>query len=158
MIPEYKLYHGAVIAELVHELATPLLIDELKESGRLASYVLNGSVGLQIKHATQRLTPWNFAFTRQNLIDTALLLERCEKVYAVFVCETHGMVCLEMDEIRQIVGSGSSDQAWIRIDRRRGKQFCIHGAKGELPSKKPNGIDALVRFLERDQASTNSDT
>jgi hypothetical protein len=144
MISEYKLYHGAVLAELVHELSVPVAIDELNESGRLSSYVLNGRVGLQIKHSTQRLTPWNFTFTSANMSEILSLRARFEDVFVVFVCEAQGMVCLSVDDLLSVSRVGECDQVWIRIDRRRGKWFQVHGSRGPLSAKKPDGLNQLV--------------
>lgn len=147
MIPDYKLYHGAVLAELVHKLDVPVSVDELNESGRLSSYILNGRIGAQIKHSTLRLSPWAFTFTKANMTELLALLDRLEEVYVILVCEAQGMVCLSITEMLSIIEVGGSDQTWIRVERRRGKLFRVHGAQGELSSKKPNGIDALVRRL-----------
>lgn len=152
MIAEYKLYHGAALAELVHELQTPVAIDELNETGRLSSYILNDSIGLQIKHSTQRLTPWAFTFTRYNISELLALRAKFDNVFVIFVCETQGMVCLTIEEILEVSEVGQSDQVWIRIERRRGKWFRVHGSEGELAAKKPNGVDALLQCIEPDRS------
>jgi hypothetical protein len=154
MIAEYKLYHGAALAELICELSSSVSIDELKETGRLSSYVLNHRVGLQIKHSTQRLTPWNFTFTRYNMSELLALRARFDDVFVIFVCETQGMVCVSIEELLTISEVGQSDQVWFRVERRRGKWFQVHGSKGLLAAKKPNGLDQLVFNLEpgREQA------
>jgi hypothetical protein len=148
MIAEYKLYHGAALAELIQELSSPISIDELNESGRLSSYILNQRVGLQIKHSTQRLTPWSFTFTRYNMSELLALRARFDEVFVIFVCETQGMVCLSIEEMLSISQVGQSDQIWFRIERRRGKWFQVHGSEGALSSKKPNGLDQLLFNLE----------
>lgn len=147
MIPEYKLYHGAALAELVHKMTAAISINELNESGRLSSYVFNECVGAQIKHSTQRLSPWAFTFTKANMTELLALRDRLDDVYVVFVCESQGFVCLSITEMLTIIDIGGSDQTWIRIERRRGKLFRVHGAQGELSSKKPNSLDLLVRRL-----------
>lgn len=151
MIAEYKLYHGAVLAEIVHELSSPVSIDELDESGRLSSYVLNGQIGVQIKHSTQRLRPWAFTFTKPNVIELLDLRTRCTDVFVVFVGSMMGMACLTIEELVSILDAGDSGQAWIRIDRPRGKSFTVSGAKGALSHKKPNGLDVLLDRLQPDR-------
>lgn len=148
MIPEYKLYHGAALAELIHQLTTPISIDELNETGRLSSYILNNRIGLQIKHSTQRLSPWAFTFTRYNMSELLALRAKFDDVFVIFVCETQGMVCLSIEDVLSVSEVGHSDQVWIRIERRRGKWFRVHGSEGELASKKPNGLDALLQAFE----------
>ena len=151
MIPEYKLYHGAVLGELVHELSVPVAIDELNETGRLSSYILDGRVGLQIKHSTQRLSPWSFTFTRYNMSELLALRARFDSVYVVFVCETQGMVCLTIEDMLSVSEVGQSEQVWVRIERRRGKWFQVHGSEGTLAAKKPNGLDPLLDDLQPDR-------
>lgn len=147
MIPDYKLYHGAVLAEVIHKLTVAVSIDELNESGRLSSYIFNEVVGAQIKHSSQRLSPWAFTFTKANMTELLALRDRLDDVYVIFVCETQGIVCLSIAELLTVIEVGGSDQTWIRVERRRGKWFRVHGARGELSSKKPNSVDALVRVL-----------
>lgn len=147
MIPDYKLFHGAVLAEIVHDLAHPVTIDELTEDGRLSSYVLNHSVGVYIKHSSQRLRPWSFTFTPANLTELEQLRALCETVFVVFVGQQMGIVCLTWDEVSSVVGEGDSGQAWVRVDRPRGKQYSIFGTKGPLKSKKPYGVDCLLSEL-----------
>jgi hypothetical protein len=147
VIPEYKLYHGAVLAELVHKLSRPLSIDELTETGRLSAYVLDGRIGLQVKHSSQRMNPWPFTFTRQNLAELLQLRQSCEQVFLAFVCHTDGMVCLSLEETTSMIEVAGSEQAWLRIDRRRGQWYSVHGGAG-LPVKKPRGLDSLTQELE----------
>lgn len=148
MIPEYKLYHGAVLADLVHGLTQPVSIDELAEEGRLSSYVIDGSIGLHIKHSSHRLHPWSFTFTKQNLSELLTLRAKYAAVYLVFVCHTDGMVCLKVDDAIHLLDPGASEQAWLRIDRRKRKWYDVSGSGGELGKKQPGGLEALIRAIE----------
>jgi hypothetical protein len=148
MIPEYKLYHGAFLAELIQRMAQPLLVDELAEPGRLSSYIINEDVGVQVKHSAQRMHPWPFTFTRSNLDEHDTLTSRCKDTFIVFVCHTDGMVCVPLHEMQSVLEIGESDQAWARIDRRKREWYCISGGKGELASKKPRGLDILINCLD----------
>jgi hypothetical protein len=148
MIPEYKLYHGAVLAELVDKLVGPLVVDELKEDGRLSSYILNGAIGLHIKHSTQRMHPWQFTFSKSNLVDLLTLQERYSKVFVAFVCRTDSIVCLSIEELTSILSGAESDQASVRVDRRPGKWSAVSGTGGNsLPRKKPQGVDLILEAL-----------
>ncbi|KQZ61108.1 hypothetical protein ASD67_17695 [Sphingopyxis sp. Root1497] len=155
MIADYKLFHGAVLAEVVHELSRPVAIDELREDGRLSSYVLNDRVGLYIKHSSQRLRPWSFTFTPANLEELRELRSRCEPVFVAFVGQMMGIVCLSWVEMMTILDEGDSGQAWVRIDRPRGKQFSVYGAKGALRTKTPYGVDCLVAELGEDSTQAS---
>lgn len=147
MIPEYKLYHGAVLAELIHAIETPVTLEELTEEGRLSSYVLNKCVGLQIKHSSQRLHPWPFTFTKSNLMELMTLRAAHPSVFVVLVCHTDGMVCVSLEELLDLLKIGGSEQAWVRVDRRKGKWYSLDGAGAVIPRKKPNGLDALIESL-----------
>lgn len=147
MIAEYKLYHGAVLAELVHRCPDPLQIDELDEIGRLSSYILDSTVGLQIKHSTARLRPWQFTFTRQNISELLDLRHSFSHVFIVLVCNTDGMVCLTLADFLKVMGSGESEQIWIRVDRPRGKWYEVSGGRTKTPRKLPHGIEPILLTL-----------
>lgn len=147
MIAEYKFYHGVVLAELVNLMVGPLAIDELIEEGRLSSYVLNDKIGLQIKHCTNRLHPWQFTFTKLNLVQLLTLQERFARVFVVLVCHEDGMVSLTLEEAISILSAGDSEQAWIRVDRRRNEWYSVNGGASALPNKKPQGVQPIVQAL-----------
>lgn len=147
MIPEYKMYHGAVLAELVCVMTRPISVDELSEGGRLSSYVLDGRIGLHIKHSTQRLSPWHFTFTSQNYSELNELSTRCRGVFAVLVCNHDGMVCLPLSELLEITGEEVGEQSGIRITRRRGKWYSVSGHLADDPHKRPDGLGPVVAAL-----------
>ncbi len=148
MIADYKFYHGAVLAELVNHKVGPLNIDELIEDGRLSSYVLDARVGLQIKHCANRLRPWQFTFTKANLLQLLALQQTYKDVFVVLVCHTDGMVTLTLEEATGILATGESEQAWIRVDRRKNEWYSVTGGAAELSSKRPQGIQRLIQSLE----------
>jgi len=148
MIADYKFYHGVVLAELVNHRTGPLVIDELNEDGRLSSYILDATVGLQIKHSTSRLNPWQFTFTKANLVQLLELQQRYQAVFIVLVCHTDGMVTLTLEETTSILAAGESDQAWIRVDRRKNEWYSVNGGAAELPTKRPQGVQPIIQALE----------
>lgn len=147
MVPEYKLYHGAVLAELIDVADCDITIGELKEDGRLSSYTLNNSIGLHVKHSTARLAPWQFTITKANLSEWANLTKTFRKVYIVLVCHLDGIVALSIDEISTVIEACASEQAWVRIDRSRGKLYRVSGSGGNLPYKKSKGLSSIVQDL-----------
>lgn len=140
------MYHGAVIAELIHALKRPVSISELSEIGRLSSYRLDVHVGLHIKHSSQRLTPWPFTFTAQNVSEIADLRAECREVAVVLVCHTDGFVCLPWSELSQLIGYDLDEGSWLRVSRRRRQWYDVSGSAG-VQVKRPNGIDCLVGLL-----------
>ena len=148
MIADYKFYHGVVLAELVNLMEGPIVIDELVEDGRLSSYVLNSRIGLQVKHSTSRLHPWQFTFTKANLVQLLALQQEYAEVFVVMVCNTDGLVSLTLDEITSVLESRTSDQAWIRVDRRRHEWYSVSGGAVELEGKRSQGVQKIVQALE----------
>ncbi|MEA2757415.1 MAG: hypothetical protein QOH65_28 [Methylobacteriaceae bacterium] len=148
MIADYKFYHGVVLAELVNVKIGSLSIDELSEDGRLSSYILSGRVGLQIKHSTNRLHPWQFTFTKANISQLLALKQNYKSVFIVLVCCDDGMVTLTLDEVIEILATGQSEQAWIRVDRRRHEWYSVTGGAAELRGKRPQGVHAIIQALD----------
>ncbi len=147
MIAEYKLYHGAVLAELVDRATAPIVVDELSEEGRLSSYVLNESVGMMIKHSTNRLHPWSFTFTKRNAGELLELNRLTDDVYVVMVCHTDGMVCLTFDELNYLLAEVDADQVGIRVDRRPGHRYAVSSGLARLGRKKPSGVEPILAAL-----------
>ena len=153
MIPEYKLYHGAVLSELVDISDRDISIGELREEGRLSSYILDENIGLHIKHSTSRLSPWQFTISTANLTDCLELKRVFKNVYIVLVCHTDGFVTLDIEEAATLIKAGESNQAWIRAERRRGQWYSVSGNADSIAIKKPHGvlqiIDALSQKVEK---------
>jgi hypothetical protein len=147
MIREYRLYHGAVLAELVDHLTRPLSIDELSEDGRLTSYVLDGFVGLHIKHSAKKLHPWQFTFTSANAQELGLLQMSFSRCFVVLVCHTDGMVCLTVEELLSLLAFGQADQASVRVSRHRNEQYAVSSGAAELERRKPDGVGPIVDCL-----------
>jgi|CXWL01.1.fsa_nt_gi hypothetical protein len=147
MIPEYKFYHGAVLAELIDVLEKPVAVEELMEDGRLTSYVLDAKIGLHIKHSTKRLNPWQFTFTPANTHELGLLQFSYRDSFVVLVCHTDGMVCLTVDEVQFLLSFGLGDQASIRASRHRNELYTVSSGSAELPRKKPIGLGPIAEML-----------
>jgi hypothetical protein len=92
-----------------------------RDSSRLLNYSLNGRIGLQIKYATQRMTPWQFTFTISHINSLRELTEEFRHSFLVLVCESDGMICLAADEILPYLLDRSNEQSWLRADRHKRK-------------------------------------
>jgi hypothetical protein len=150
MIADYKLYHGAVLAELVDESTRTVGIRESVEEGRLHSYVLDERIGLHIKHSAARLPPWQFTFTPANGQSLEHLREQFGQVFVVLVCWLDGMVCLSLDELEQITAGARPVQGWVRAERSKNEWYSVSGQQAGL--KKPQGLSGLIDKLERQEA------
>lgn len=147
MIPEYKLFHGAVMMQLVDCMRRPVSIDELVEDGRLTSYVIDGRVGVHIKHSMAKLTPWQFTFTRANVRELEYLRMIYRDTFVVLVCHTDGMVCLTLEEVGSLLTFGQREQAWIRVSRHRNELYAVTGGAAELPRKRADGVGMITDRL-----------
>jgi hypothetical protein len=148
MIPEYKFYHGAVLAELIDCMRKSVAIEELVEEGRLTSYVLDGRVGLHIKHSEKKLTPWQFTFTQANARELGLLQMSHENSFVVLVCHSDGMVCLTVEELVSLLTFKQGEQASISVSRQRNELYAVASSTRELP-RKPIGLQSICMCLER---------
>jgi len=149
MIPDYKLYHGAVLAELVDGAKRTLSIRERVEEGRLGSYVLDDRVGLHIKHSAVRMPPWQFTFTPGNGRELLELRRTVSSVFVVLVCWLDGMVCLSLDELFEILGDEALPQGWVRAERKKNEWYGVSGPRAVLSAKKPQGLAQLIGALEQ---------
>jgi len=148
MTSDYKLYQGAVFAELLDEVDQSLSIRAVREEGRLGAYIIDARVGLYIKHSAVRMSPWQFTFSKANALALMELRRQAPKVFIVFVCWLDGMLCTTLDELTEILGAGVSEQAWVRIDRGKKKWYSVSGAAGDLAYKKPQGLSLLTDALK----------
>jgi hypothetical protein len=144
MIAEYRLYHGAALMEILCHSSGNISVRALSAEGRFASYVINDTVGLHVKHSAARLRPWQFAFTQENADALWQLQDNLHEVFVVLICGIDGMVCLTLQEVRSLTLPGEVDRLWLRVDRRKGHHYSVHGPAGALPSKKPTGLEALA--------------
>lgn len=147
MIPEYKLYHGVVLSELIDIATEDIVIGELREEGRLSSYILNRRIGLHVKHSASRLPPWQFTITKSNVLELTELSGVYPYVFIALVCGPDGVAVLSTKEIVSIIDWEATDQGWIRVDRSRKQRYSISGNRGNLSRKKPKGVQEVICAL-----------
>lgn len=147
MIPEYKLYHGSVLADIVDLFDGEVSIREQVDAGRLLNYVINGKVGLQIKHATQRLRPWHFSFPASHIAQLEEMRASFAVAFAVLVCRTDGMVAIPADELLPRLVPGTDGQSWLRVNRRKREMYRVSGPTGEFPHRFRTTAESIVEAL-----------
>src|SRR5687768_10302610 len=99
MIPEYKLYHGSVLADIVDKFDGTVAFREIMKAGRLLNYAINEAVGLQVKFATQRLHPWHFSFPEPHIQALQGLRDSYPATFLALVCRTDGIIAIHADEV-----------------------------------------------------------
>lgn len=148
MISEYKLYHGAVLADIVDRAEHPVAFQELSESGRLLNYIINGCVGMQVKFATQRLRPWPFSFTTQQISSLIELKAKCERTFIVLVCHKDGIISADIEDVLPSLLAAGENGAWLKANRKKHEMYRLSGPLGELPKRFSVTTDPIVEALE----------
>jgi hypothetical protein len=154
MIAEYKLYHGAVLADIVDRAPFPVAFSEVQEEGRLLNYVLNGRVALQIKFATQKLHPWHFSFLPGHLDALRDLSALYDSTFVALVCRTDGIIMLNAQDMLNLQGTQLQSQGWLRVDRRKRQMYRLYGPTGEFPRRLASTTEPIVAALSLDEAES----
>jgi len=106
--------------------------------------VMNGRVGIYVKHSSKRMSPWRFTFTIEQAADLLDLEAKYLDSFLVFVCETDGLVALPFAELHSLVDFSQSDNAWVSISRPPRAQYHLAGNRGELNRKVSRGIGTIL--------------
>lgn len=149
MIPDYKLYHGAVLADIVDRVPGAVTFRERVDAGRLLNYVIDDRVGLQIKYATARLRPWSFSFTDSHIEQLRDLLSDYPQTFVILVCRTDGLVCIRADELISFLVLENDGQAWLRVNRRKREMYRLYGPRGEFGSKFRTTSEPIIEALRQ---------
>lgn len=144
MIPEYHLYHGALLASLISGTGRPVSICS-PESPRPAEYIIDDRIGLHVKHATQRLRPWHFGFTAENIRAIRALHSRFSDSFLVLICKQDGLLAVDLSMV--ISNISPSEGLWIRADREKRKRYRLFGPLGEFPRKFDSSILPIKQLI-----------
>ncbi len=134
MIKEFESFHGAVFARIVHGTKQKVSI-KLFPSATNASYIINDTIGIYIKHSRGRLTPWRFTFSKEHQEEVELMKKSLKNVFLIFVCNDDGIVCLEYSELKQILDDQYDSIEWISATRHKGEMYSVKGSNGKLGFK-----------------------
>lgn len=148
MIAEYKLYHGAVLADIIDRADFSISFREHVEEGRLLNYVLNSVVGLQIKFATQRLRPWHFSFSDSQIETLEHLQCAYQAAFLVLVCRTDGMIAAPLEDVLPSLRARRDGQSWLRADRKKREMYRLYGPIGELAKRFGVTSDPIVEAVK----------
>jgi hypothetical protein len=147
MLDEYEFYQGAVLRQLVVESDFSLSFRPFLRQGRITAFVMNGRVGLYVKHSSKRMSPWRFTFTIEQAADLLDLEAKFSDSYVVFVCETDGLVTLPFSVLHDIVDFQQTDNAWVSVSRPPRSQYAIAGNKDELNRKVARGVGSILETM-----------
>ena len=138
MIPDYHFYHGAALSTLVSRTE----FAGLTRMGTSA-YAVNNIIGLYIKHASKRSSPWQFTFSPDNQRDVRSLFQRYDrKTFIALVCGHHGICLLTYGEYAATLSEDFTNQRVLTVRRPPGGGFRVSGSAGN----RLNGVVALNRY------------
>jgi hypothetical protein len=147
MLDEYEFYQGVVIRQLIVESDYSLTIRPNIREGRINSFVVNGRIGVYVKHSSKRMTPWRFTFTIEQAADLLDLEAKYPESFVVLVCETDGLVTLNCIQLHEIVSFQETENAWVRVERPPRAQYDVGGNKADMPNKLPKGLGPVIEAL-----------
>src|ERR1700758_3841998 len=122
MIHKYEFFHGAALTRLIHGAKGNISIDNYECKSFNAAYILDVSVGLYIKHSTNRLSPWVFTFHKDHQDDIREMNEKLKTVFVALICNDDGIVCLSFEELKSALDDNHDPTEWVRISRRSRQQ------------------------------------
>jgi len=132
-LKEYEFYNGAVLNRLIRK-GKPIEIDVFPTSNS-NSFMINKKVGLYIKYSTKKISPWRFSFTREQQEEIRIMRDLLENIYIIFVCDRDGFVCIEYQELKQILDEHYEEVEWVSASRLKREQYSIKGSNGKLEFK-----------------------
>jgi hypothetical protein len=134
MLKEFEFFHGVVLAKILHSTDKAISLNRFSNDFN-AGYILNGLIGLYVKHCNKRLSPWRFSFQPDHLQQMQTMRQSLKKLLVMLVCKDDGIVCLSHDEITQILNLQHETTKGIRIHRRLRQMYSITGSDGKLEFK-----------------------
>lgn len=157
MSDEYEFYQGVVLRRLVVDSDLSLILRPFVNKGRVNAFVVNGKIGVFVKHSTARMSPWPFTFTLDQASDLLDLEAKFFDSFVVFVCGDDGLVTLDVARLHEVMSFEDSERAWLRIQRKPRSQYTVTGNRTELANKVANGVfqihETIIKRLRERQAS-----
>jgi|WetSurMetagenome_2_1015567.scaffolds.fasta_scaffold877731_2 hypothetical protein len=134
MIKEFEFFHGVVFARILHGTQRALSIKPFQSVSN-ASYVVNNTIGIYIKHSAKRMTPWNFTFKKEHKDEIDLMKSSFKNVFLILVCNDDGVVCLSYSELKEILDNQHDPIEWISATRHKREMYSVKGSNGKLDFK-----------------------
>jgi hypothetical protein len=134
MIKDFEFYHGAVFTKLIQYCDKPLNISSFPTSTN-ASYIINDSVGIYIKHSSKRMSPWSFTLKKAHQEEIYQMKNLLKEVFLVMVCGEDGIIALNFQELKKILDEEHGQVEWIRASRNKRKEYSVNGSDGGLNYK-----------------------
>ncbi|MDD3807317.1 MAG: hypothetical protein PHE86_04680, partial [Candidatus Marinimicrobia bacterium] len=112
MIKEYEFFHGVVFSRIAHSHSGFVKIKAHPTKSN-SSYVINDNIGIYVKYSSKRLSPWRFSFKREHQDEILEMKNNFGEVFTIFVCNDDGIVCLDFNELKQILDYAHKENEWV---------------------------------------------
>src|SRR5580700_12288300 len=125
MTPEYQFYHGALLHEIIRSSGRELRITLRNFYGRPDAFVIDGTIGVLIKHSSARITPWSFTFAKEHIAELCVLRAETKVCFIALVCGEDGFVCIRDSELVEVLAPTDADVASVRVERRPRRMYSV---------------------------------
>ena len=133
MIKEFEFYHGAVLSQLIHaDIPVSVKLYPTKSN---ASYIVNGRVGVYVKHCAKRMSPWRFSFQKSHQDEILKMKNDLGEMFLALVCHDDGIAVLSFNELKMILNEVHEDTEWISVTRKPREKYTVKGSDGKLKYK-----------------------
>ncbi len=129
MTQEFERYYGTVFTSLFEE-ASDIRIKKVSDND--SAYILNDSLGLYIKHATARLSPWNYSFRTNDFAIIDQMGIDVKEIAFGLVCGFHGVCLISSDDLKVAGGNFTGESLRVTVRTMRGGSWKVSGTSGEL--------------------------
>ena len=129
MTYEFERYYGTVFTSLFEEVSDVRI---KKISDNDSAYILNDSLGLYIKHATARISPWSYSFRTNDFAVIDQLGIDTKEIAFGLVCGFQGVCLISSDDLRVAGGVFQGDPLRVTVRTMRGGSWKVSGTAGDL--------------------------
>jgi hypothetical protein len=126
---EFERYYGTVFTSLFEE-ASDVRIKKVSDND--SAYILNDRLGLYIKHATARISPWNYSFRTNDFAIIDQMGIEVKEIAFGLICGFHGVCLISSDDLKVAGGVFQGDPLRITVRTMRGGSWKVSGTSGEL--------------------------
>lgn len=130
MIHEYERYYGTVFMELFEQSQSKLSIEPINTER--TSFLINGKLGLYIKHSSSRSNSWSFGFRAVDYEAIRELNKISEEIAFACVCGFHGVTILNNSDFAICAGFPEDLNSRITVRTKLKGSWTVTGSLGEL--------------------------
>jgi len=133
MLKEFEFFHGVVFSRILHGRKNEIIVKNHITPDN-SSYVVNG-IGIYVKYSTKRMSPWRFSFLKEHQDNILDMKNKFGEVYTILVCNDDGIVCLNFEELKEVLDVKHDSIEWISVGRGPREKYEVKGHDGSLRLK-----------------------